>query len=704
MADETRVLQAASPGPAGTASPSTDGFEHAWRRRFERAAQKHATDHAVSGWSEEGLRRRLATFQAAFRQDPPTPGVRVLDLGCGAGAYSAWLAEQGYRVIALDYSMATLERAALRIRNSVCRMPNDNTQRKPADRVRRERDGRGGTPPQTLNPKPHFLAGEAYALPLAAASLDAVVCVGVLQTLDAPRRCLAEIRRVLAPGGRLFISALNPHDLASTASRALRPRRAGYEDLRRHDLSLLRRWLREAGFQADRVHPVYLMPDRLAGLSRRIERRGGYRALARFGTAPLHVAHAVLVTAHVPDAARQAPPAASRPRVAPRTVALVAPFPPPAGGMAVQANRLAAGLESEGLRVIRVPFQTDRPTALRPLRNVRGVRSALTGALFLARLLPAVPKADLVHLLACSHLAHDLFTVPTVAACRFWRRPVIVNFRGGDAGPFFRRRPRALTWIRRGTRLTTPSGFLRDVFAQFGLAATVVPNIAELDRFRYRPRCSLGPHLLVTRHLEPWYNVTMAIRAFERVRASQPATTLTIVGDGRERPALESLVAQRRLAGVTFLGRVPNERMPEIYDRCDVALNPSNVDNMPISLLEAFASGLVVVSTSAGGVPYLVDDGRTGYLVPPDDADAMAERVLWLCAHPAEARETAARARAACDAYAWPEVWTALRRVYDDALGRAWRPPKPRPQGTRKARSRPGRRATGRGENGVAAE
>ena len=238
-------------------------FEDAWRRRFERAAEKYDRDHAVSGWSAEGLRRRLVTFAEGFEAAALPPGQAVLDLGCGAGTYSAWLAALGHRVVALDYSSGTLRFAAERLR-------------------------RAGV---------SLLAGEAYRLPLATGVLDVVVCVGVFQTLERPRACLAEIRRVLVPGGHVFLMTLNARDLASRLARTVRRRRAAYEDLRRYDPEVVRGWLNRARLSVERVWPVYVMPDGAARLSRVAERCGLNRAAERLGTAPMALAHAALFTA-----------------------------------------------------------------------------------------------------------------------------------------------------------------------------------------------------------------------------------------------------------------------------------------------------------------------------------------------------------------------------------------------------------------------
>jgi phenylacetate-CoA ligase len=174
-----------------------------------------------------------------------------------------------------------------------------------------------------------------------------------------------------------------------------------------------------------------------------------------------------------------------------------------------------------------------------------------------------------------------------------------------------------------------PSGFLKTVFAKYGIGAEVVPNIVDMGRFYPGGAMHVGPHLVVTRNLEALYDIPTAIRAFVHVRARHPKARLTIAGSGPCREALERLCAELGVSeSVTFSGRLDNERVAELYRTADLLLNPSRVDNMPISLLEALASGVPIVSTDVGGVPYLVEDGKTALLVPAGDPDAMGNAAL----------------------------------------------------------------------------
>jgi glycosyltransferase involved in cell wall biosynthesis len=121
-------------------------------------------------------------------------------------------------------------------------------------------------------------------------------------------------------------------------------------------------------------------------------------------------------------------------------------------------------------------------------------------------------------------------------------------------------------------------------------------------------------------------------------------------------------------AAVVFTGRVDNEQMAELYRSADVMVNPSLADNMPISVLEALASGVPVVSTRVGGVPHLVQHEKTALLVPPGDVDAMAKAVIRVVEEPDLADRLVVAGLAEVQQYTWPSVRQSLQSVYIDAL------------------------------------
>jgi glycosyltransferase involved in cell wall biosynthesis len=165
------------------------------------------------------------------------------------------------------------------------------------------------------------------------------------------------------------------------------------------------------------------------------------------------------------------------------------------------------------------------------------------------------------------------------------------------------------------------------------------------------------------------YNVACVLRAFARVQARHPHATLTLVGNGSQEDSLRALALSLGLRNVAFTGAVPPAEISQYYADADVFIQAPRIDNMPLSVLEAFASGLPVVSTDVGGVPYILTHGIHGLLAPDDDDETIAAWVLTLIESPAYARQLAASAHASCSAYTWPVARQGWLAAYEAALG-----------------------------------
>ena len=357
----------------------------------------------------------------------------------------------------------------------------------------------------------------------------------------------------------------------------------------------------------------------------------------------------------------------------PHAVLLVGPLPPPSGDMANQTHQLATLLEGEGckVRVVRnnAPY---RPAWIGSLRGVRALCRVIP---YLVALWRGMRGVDVVHVMANSGWAWHLFAAPAVWIAALRGVPAVVNYRGGEAESFFARqfsliRPTLL----RASLIVVPSTFLQEVFARREIETTVVPNIVNLDAFHPAQRPPSDFHVLVTRNLEPIYDIATAIRAFAQVAREVPRARMTIAGSGPQRAELERLASELGVADrVRFTGRLDNTELPARYREATVALNPSLADNMPISLLEAWASGVPVVSTRVGGVPHMVEDGRTALLVEPRDEAAMAEAMLRLNRDAALAGSLALAGQRAAAPYAWTAVrgrWFAAYAEAQQTSGR----------------------------------
>ena len=347
-------------------------------------------------------------------------------------------------------------------------------------------------------------------------------------------------------------------------------------------------------------------------------------------------------------------------------IGLIGPLPPPAGGMATQCQQLHELLRREALSVVLV--QTNPPYRPRCIEAVRGLRALFRLVPYLISLKRLCGRVDVIHLLANSGWAWHLLAAPAIWIARWQRVPIIVNYRGGDADRFLQSAP---SWVnatlRAAQACVVPSGFLRQVLQRHGVATTVIPNVVDLDVFKPRqgPRLDGVMHIVITRNLEAIYAIDYALRAFAIVAARYENVRLTVAGEGPQRDLLTALAHELGIAGkVRFVGRLARGEIAELYRDAGIMLNPSTIDNMPNSILEAYASGVPVVSTDVGGIPFMARDGETALLVPPRDVEAMAKNMGRLISDRALAQRLAHNGLQEVFQYRWSEVGAEWMRLY----------------------------------------
>jgi L-malate glycosyltransferase len=313
-------------------------------------------------------------------------------------------------------------------------------------------------------------------------------------------------------------------------------------------------------------------------------------------------------------------------------VVVVAPSLDILGGQSRQAIRLMEGLKREpDLEVGFLPHNPRLPGILRSLQAIKYVRTVVTTLYYVALLLGRVPKYDIIHIFCASYYSYALCAIPALFIARLFGKKSILNYRSGEAEDHLKNWRTAVPTLRWADEIVVPSGYLVDVFARHGLRARAIFNIVELDRFTFRERCPLRPIFLTSRLLEPLYNVPCVLRAFAIIQERYPEARLTIAADGYLRPDLEALARDLNLRNVEFIGFVPFEDMPALYDSADIYLSATSIDNMPSSLTESMASGLNVVTTDGGGaIPYIMTNEVTGLIVDRDDHHALAAAAIRL--------------------------------------------------------------------------
>jgi glycosyltransferase involved in cell wall biosynthesis len=333
-------------------------------------------------------------------------------------------------------------------------------------------------------------------------------------------------------------------------------------------------------------------------------------------------------------------------------VALVAASLDILGGQGVQARSLADALTSDGYKVDFIPINPRFPWGLGWLRKIPYLRTLVNQLLFIPSLTSTI-RADVVHVFSASYLSFLLAPAPALAVGRLLNKRVVLHYHSGEADDHLANWGSLVhPWLKLADVIVVPSEYLAGVFAGHGYETRVIHNMIDLSRFAYHERRPLGSRLLSTRNLEPYYRIDVVLEAFAMIRARRPDATLTVAGYGSEEERL------RRLAGdgVTFVGRVAPEMMPRLCAGADIFVNASVVDNQPVSILEAFASGLPVVSTPTGDIPAMVRHQHTGVIVRPDDPSSLASAVLYLLDHPHETLRMAQHARHDVARFTWEAV------------------------------------------------
>ena len=339
---------------------------------------------------------------------------------------------------------------------------------------------------------------------------------------------------------------------------------------------------------------------------------------------------------------------------------LIGPLPPPYGGMANQTAQLARLLRETGVKIELV--QTNSPYRPSWIGHVRGLRAVFRLGNYFSSLWRAIDRADTIHLMANSGLSWHLFAVPAIWIARIRKKPILINYRGGKADEFLRYQALwVLPSLRSASCLVVPSGFLQSVFGNYGLKAAIIPNIVDIDRFPYKhidhPQVGKDPHIVVTRNLEEIYQPLIALEAFYRIAMNFPSSHLTIAGEGPERAKLERRIEQLGLENqVSLTGGLVPEQMTKLYQSADVLLNTSKVDNTPNSLIEAMAVGVAIVTTRAGGIPFLVEENVEALMAEVGDIEQLSQSIVRLLTTPGLYSQLVISARRKAEMFSWREV------------------------------------------------
>jgi len=252
-------------------------------------------------------------------------------------------------------------------------------------------------------------------------------------------------------------------------------------------------------------------------------------------------------------------------------------------------------------------------------------------------------------------------------------KPVVLALHGGALPRFAARHPGRVRRLLQGaTTVTSPSSFLRNALGRFRRDIEHIPNALDLHRYEYRLRERVQPAFVWLRALARDYRPEIAVEALALVRRRFPGATLHLVGPDKGDGTLDrvcSIVARRGLeVAVTVTGAVGKEDVPGALNGADVFLNTTTVESFGVSVMEAAACGLCIVTTDVGELKYIWQDKRNALLVAAEDAQAMASAMTALLDDPQLAARLSANARSTAERFGWPMIFPKWERLLAGVL------------------------------------
>jgi len=250
------------------------------------------------------------------------------------------------------------------------------------------------------------------------------------------------------------------------------------------------------------------------------------------------------------------------------------------------------------------------------------------------------------------------------------KRPFVITLHGGGLPDFAETRVRRVQrCLARASAVTAPSRYLLERMSRYRADIQLLPNPIDLSNYSYRNRDKVEMRLVWVRAFHKIYNPQMATR----VLALLPEARLTMVGGDKGDGSLISTKTVANDLGVAgrlqFTGPIARDQVSDYLQQADIFINTTDFDNTPVSVIEAMACGLCVVSTNVGGVSHLIDNGIDGLLVPPGDEEAMAAAVRKIAGNPEFAQRLSRNARAKAERFDWTHVLPQWESLLDAIAG-----------------------------------
>jgi glycosyltransferase involved in cell wall biosynthesis len=261
------------------------------------------------------------------------------------------------------------------------------------------------------------------------------------------------------------------------------------------------------------------------------------------------------------------------------------------------------------------------------------------------------------------------FSWTSARLCEWLHIPYGLVLRGGNLEKRFQSEPvRATRLLKKAKKVIAPSGYLFEVATNYSSEnLTIIPNFIDLANYPFKERTVVSaPNILWVRAFDKIYRPHLAVAIVSELRKIGIGATLTFVGPDKDgtMSTTKELATQLGVAdAITFTGRLPKEEWIALAESHDIFLNTTSIDNTPVSVMEAMALGMPIVTTSVGGIPFLFENHKEGIMVNSSDASDFSEVITSLLQAPETLTRLSNAAREKASSWDWEVVksgWKAI--------------------------------------------
>lgn len=262
------------------------------------------------------------------------------------------------------------------------------------------------------------------------------------------------------------------------------------------------------------------------------------------------------------------------------------------------------------------------------------------------------------------------YAVITSQLARIFNLKYIPILHGGNLPKRLNRNPFLSNLVFKHSKVNiAPSNYLLEHFKKQGFKTIFIPNAIELKNYNFKSRKKFSPKLFWVRAFQEIYNPVLGLKVLEVLKEKYPEVVLCMVGPDKDGTLKEvNKMAQDKglTNSIECTGFLKKEDWIKKSEGYDIFINTTTVDNTPVSVLEAMALGLPVVSTNVGGIPYLIKDSVNGILVENNNEQAMARAIVKLLENQIETQMMTKNARTLVEGFDVEVVKKEWRKLLEE--------------------------------------